>query len=129
MATLRKQISNDHVWFIINYFYRAIKEGQLEVLKDIEEIKASQALKKLMEEQDKDRLPALVQSWVEKYISQAHWRKCLGVIRQLKYRNHRKSKMLTVDGKAYHKLRRYAKKAHLSFSEAIEELLKKQNAI
>jgi hypothetical protein len=37
--------------------------------------------------------------------------------------------VLTVDGKAYHRLKRYAKKKNLNLSEAIEELLKQKEAL
>ncbi len=124
MAMLKKQISSDHLWIVINYFYRAVKDNRLEGLQEVEKVKASQALKKLMEEKDKKILTSSLHAWIEKYVSQTNWRKCFGTLRQLKYRSQRQAKMLTVDGKAYHRLKRYAKKENLSLSQAIEELLK-----
>jgi macrodomain Ter protein organizer (MatP/YcbG family) len=126
MATLRKQISSDHLWVVINYFYRAVKDNRLEGLQDVEKIKASKSLKKLMEEQDKKILASSLHAWIEKYVSQTNWRKCFGTLRQLKYRRQRQAKVLTVDGNAYHRLKRYAKKEKLSLSEAIGELLKQR---
>lgn len=123
MPQKRSKITKDKASSVWLYFQRALKKDYLIFGDDIALAqKAGIAFAKITS--SKKQMPEL-QQWVDKYIEQNVWQRCLTSIRQNKYRRQSPYHPVNIrlHGDTYMRLRFYAGESGLNLSEAVDQLL------
>ncbi len=125
----QSKITKDNYRDIYFYFNRAVLEYRSDVIRDDEHHDADEKLTELspvFKEMTKEKIQKF-QEWIDTYVLQDAWQKCLQAIRQKRYSRRRDKKTLHVSGAVYKQLKECARKmGGKTLEETIGHLVIKQ---
>lgn len=135
MARPKSKVTLDNAFSISRYFERIFKEhvqissfadfdSRFEASRDFEALPSQHILfqKDALESEQLAYVQAL-QAWIDKYILQADWHRCLTTLRQHKFTIKARIKTLKLRADVYYDLQFYANKLGISMETAIRKVI------
>ncbi|MFO3354851.1 hypothetical protein SC040_15425 [Legionella pneumophila] len=128
MANQKRKVSHADFLQCYDYFKRSLQDNRC-LQKDDEGIQAqaTQEFSHILRECSETSLEAL-QSWIDTYIDSATWSRCYKTLNQKKYLAKRPHQTIGLDDQAFQMLKKYASEWDMSYSQAIIDLINKNDS-
>ncbi len=129
MGRPRKQIVADDCWLVGTYFLEKMRKFEPDCLyypeyssDPIEQLQNIVYVNRVLQERTDLQCRAL-NAWCRKWITPEAMAKMWTALRQRQYQNRHKPLAVTLERQVHARLREYAEKEELTFSQAVDELL------